>query len=332
MTEKEVRFWVMDRTEKIRSVISEYGIDNFCMSFSGGRDSCVLSALLDMALPGNSIPRVYVDTGIEYNEIRKFVKQTSETDSRIQIIKPKVPIVPMLRAEGYPFKSKEHSLYLDIFQRLGETSTVTRYLKPAEGRKTFGCPKVLRYQFSEDFKLRVSDKCCKRMKEDPLDEWQKSHGKAYKIIGIMREEGGRRNRAQCMAFTKGKFKAFQPLAPMSKEWEMAFIDLYKIPLCPIYAPPYNFERTGCKGCPFNLHLQRDLETMSLYFPSEARQCEAIWEPVYSEYRKIGYRLSKERFLNEINAIKEDMLAGNSPFDADKIFNKEMEAFPQKRGF
>lgn len=32
--------------------------------------------------------------------------------------------------------------------------------------------------------------------------------------------------------------------------------------------------------------------METYFPEEKKQCEDIWEPVYSEYRRIGYRLSK----------------------------------------
>ena len=35
--------------------------------------------------------------------------------------------------------------------------------------------------------------------------------------------------------------------------------------------------------------------MKKYFPDERKQCELIWGPIYDEYRKIGYRLKKERY-------------------------------------
>ena len=71
MTDNE--FLLFDRLEKIKSIINQYGEDNFYISFSGGKDSCVVSALVDKALPDNKIPRVYANTGIEYNMIRDFV-------------------------------------------------------------------------------------------------------------------------------------------------------------------------------------------------------------------------------------------------------------------
>lgn len=61
MTDNELL--LQDRIEKIQQIISKYGEENFYLSFSGGKDSTVLSALLDMALPDNKIPRVYANTG-----------------------------------------------------------------------------------------------------------------------------------------------------------------------------------------------------------------------------------------------------------------------------
>ncbi len=66
-------FLLQDRIQKIQQIISQYGEENFAMSFSGGKDSTVLSALIDMALPNNKIPRLYANTGIELNMIRDFV-------------------------------------------------------------------------------------------------------------------------------------------------------------------------------------------------------------------------------------------------------------------
>ena len=31
-----------------------------------------------------------------------------------------------------------------------------------------------------------------------------------------------------------------------------------------------------------------------FFPSERKQCEMIWKPVYDEYRRINYRLKGEK--------------------------------------
>lgn len=64
---------LFDRLQKIKQIINKYGEDNFYIAFSGGKDSTVLSALIDLALPENKIPRVYANTGIELNMIRDFV-------------------------------------------------------------------------------------------------------------------------------------------------------------------------------------------------------------------------------------------------------------------
>ena len=77
MTENE--FLLADRIAKIKSTIEKYGEENFYISFSGGKDSTVLSALVDIALPGNTIPRVYANTGIEYKLILEFVERERES-------------------------------------------------------------------------------------------------------------------------------------------------------------------------------------------------------------------------------------------------------------
>lgn len=104
MTKNE--FILEDRLNVIRDTISKYGEENFYLSFSGGKDSTVVHHLLDMALP-NKIPRVFSNTGIEYNSVVKFVNEIK--DDRFEIIYPKKNIKKMLDEVGYPFKSKEHS-------------------------------------------------------------------------------------------------------------------------------------------------------------------------------------------------------------------------------
>lgn len=152
-------------------------------------------------------------------------------------------------------------------------------------------PNMLKYQFSEEFGLKLSDKCCEIFKEKPLAEWAKANNRNITITGLMREEGGRRVTTKCVAML-GKKIHFSPLAIISKDWEEWYIQERKIELCRLYYPPYNFRRTGCKGCPFALNIQEQLDTLAMYLPAEKKQCEYIWAPVYAEYRRLGYRLRK----------------------------------------
>lgn len=103
--------------------------------------------------------------------------------------------------------------------------------------------------------------------------------------------GGQRTSTKCLAFSGEKLKAFHPLAVVSDDFIDWFVEEHNIEICDIYKPPYNFTRTGCKGCPFNIGLQSTLDTLQEFFPNERKQCEAIWKPVYDEYRRLNYRLT-----------------------------------------
>ena len=325
MTENE--FLLQDRLGVIRDTIKKYGEENFYQSFSGGKDSMALYHLINMAVPDNRIPRVYINTGIEYNAMVEWVKELSKTDDRIIMIQPQKNIKESLKENGYPFKSKIFSDYYASFLRNKEE--VWKVMKEIENDPSLkdnydyihnlshstkwvikeyyglrerdgtmyrfgeGCPQILRYLFKEGNEMNISDKCCTEMKEKPLDRWRRENKKPIAIIGLMADEGGRRVNAKCTVFKEGRLKVFQPLAKVTKEWEDWFIQENNIRLCKLYYEPYNFVRSGCKGCPFNLKLEEDLATIQKYFENEYKQCQFIWKPVYDEYRRLGYRLSSE---------------------------------------
>lgn len=317
---------LFDRLEVIKTTIAKYGEENFYLSFSGGKDSTVVHHLLDMALPENRIPRVFSNTGIEFKAIVDFVK--SLNDDRMIIIPPQKNVRETLDKVGYPFKSKTYSNWVRIYQK--HADRIDPYFKMVEENKSllndidwihslpvnvkyviksfYGVrereresytdskkvvPNILKYQFSKDFTMKISDQCCMEFKEKPLAQWQKENKKPIKILGLMREEGGRRNRVDCIIKKGNKVAVFSPLAKVSKEWEDWFVKTYDIRLCELYYPPYNFERTGCKGCPYNIHIQEELNLLEKYLPAERKQCEYLWQPVYAEYRRIGYRLKAE---------------------------------------
>jgi len=282
-----------DRLAFIKTIIEQIGENKVALSFSGGKDSTVLHHLIDMSIPNNKIKRVFINTGIEYNAIYKFVKEISAKDDRFYIIQPTMPIKTMLETYGYPFKSKEHSKKLELWQRGNRTGEwIKNYLTISESK--FQCPLILRYQFDDNFDIKISDQCCYRMKKLPFKRWARTNNIQCVMTGMMKDEGGQRGSTlNCVVKDKdGNIKSFHPLAKVSIEWERWFIETYKIKLCELYYEPYNFKRTGCKGCPFSLGLQEQLATMELYLPNERKQCEMIWKPIYDEYRRLNYRLKQ----------------------------------------
>ena len=88
---------------RIRQWINEYGEDGVYVSFSGGKDSTVLLDLVRQDYP--EVKAVFLDTGLEYPEIRDFVK----TFDNVDWIKPKMNFREIIDKYGYPMIGKEVS-------------------------------------------------------------------------------------------------------------------------------------------------------------------------------------------------------------------------------
>jgi len=73
------------------------------ISFSGGKDSTVLLDIARKLYP--NIKAMFIDTGLEYPEIREFVK----TFENVDWIKPKLTFRKVIEKYGYPFIGKEIS-------------------------------------------------------------------------------------------------------------------------------------------------------------------------------------------------------------------------------
>jgi len=92
---------------RIKEWVEEYGIDGVYISFSGGKDSTVLLDIARKMYP--NIKAVFIDTGLEYPEIRQFVKNFDNVD----VVKPKMNFKEVIHKYGYPFISKEVSNNVD---------------------------------------------------------------------------------------------------------------------------------------------------------------------------------------------------------------------------
>lgn len=86
---------------RIRAWVDHFGIDGVYVSFSGGKDSTVLLHIARQIYP--DIKAVFVDTGLEYPEIREFVKGFDN----VEWIRPKLTFKQVIEKYGYPFISKE---------------------------------------------------------------------------------------------------------------------------------------------------------------------------------------------------------------------------------
>ncbi len=86
---------------RIREWVDCYGEDGAYVAFSGGKDSSVLLDMVRKRYP--RMAAVYVDTGLEYPEVREFVKQHES----VEILRPKRNFRSVIERYGYPFISKE---------------------------------------------------------------------------------------------------------------------------------------------------------------------------------------------------------------------------------
>lgn len=89
--------------QRIKEWVEAFGEDGVYVSFSGGKDSTVLLHIVRELYP--SIEGVYVDTGLEYPEIKKFIKGFDN----ITILRPEKTFKQVIEEVGYPFFSKEVS-------------------------------------------------------------------------------------------------------------------------------------------------------------------------------------------------------------------------------
>lgn len=80
------------------------------ISFSGGKDSTVLLHIARSMFP--EIKAVFVDTGLEYPEIKEFVKSKND----VEWLKPKISFPRVIEKYGYPVISKKVSMGIDRYR------------------------------------------------------------------------------------------------------------------------------------------------------------------------------------------------------------------------
>ena len=97
------------------------------VSFSGGKDSTVLADVFARICQqfGWKLYLVFVNTGLEYPEIQKFVKEYAEwlrntynIEVELEFLRPKMRFDEVIKKYGYPLISKQVSKTVSAARRL----------------------------------------------------------------------------------------------------------------------------------------------------------------------------------------------------------------------
>lgn len=269
------------------------------LSFSGGKDSTVLLALIKMCediytIPKNSIPAVFCNTGIELGATVDFVKWCKDNwYGNIQIIRPDKSFDAIVKEYGKPIKSKMKSEMLSRFQKSKDDETMSFYYLMGESKdgkkylKTKLANKDM-HLLHHDLQFKISNKCCEILKKKPFEKYAKLHNTNGYIIGERMAEGGIReldalkriNRGgQLCTKTKGNQIVKLPIIDWNDNDIEQFIKQYNVPLSTAYTEQ-GYERTGCFLCPFSLQIDKNLEQLLKHEPNRYKAAMHWLKDVY----------------------------------------------------
>lgn len=258
--------------DRIRDWYKEFNGQVY-IAFSGGKDSTVLLHLVRELYP--DVEAVFVDTGLEYPELRQFVK----TIDNVTWLKPKMNFREVILNYGYPIISKEVSQRIYEYRKNPSGFAANRFdMNSERNQKYNGRYCLARYIPLRDSTIPVSHMCCNIMKKTPDKQFAKRTGK-YKIIGTMAEESALRTtdwlRHGCNVLDTTVPQS-KPLSFWTEQDVLHYLKEYNIPYASVYGDiipaddNVSFEpkeqqklkttgchRTGCVFCGFGCHLEKE---------------------------------------------------------------------------
>jgi len=246
------------------------------VAFSGGKDSTVLLDIVRSVYPNT--PAMFVDTGLEFPEIKKFIKTIDNVDT----FRPKVGFREVLQKEGYPVISKNTAKKLRILEHTTNRNKAERRLfvtgmRTCDGGQSkagklankwlkkflVGYEEYDKYNLDEIDNVKyiapfsVSERCCNIMKKEPAKRYHKETGR-FQITGVMASDSMTRKvnylRYGCNSF-EGKIQS-QPLGFWREKDIWDYINEKNLPHSTIYDEPFGYDRTGCIFCMFGCHLEK----------------------------------------------------------------------------
>ena len=280
------------------------------ISFSGGKDSTVLLHIARQIYP--EIEAVFVNTGLEYPEIQKFVKSFDN----VTILRPQMRFDEVIKTYGYPIISKEVSLKVDNARKGG--CYRDDFIKGTDReRRCCGRYSLIKYAPILNTDFNISNFCCNVMKKAPAKDFEKHTGKKP-ILATMAEESRQREQTWlqngCNAFDI-KRPVSHPMSFFTEQDVLQYIKEYNIPIASVYGDVVYAEnpeqmriedfgndgcgtdrlcttgckRTGCIFCAFGAHIEKEPSRFQRLKDTHPRQYEycigggeydenGIWKP------------------------------------------------------
>ena len=250
------------------------------VSFSGGKDSVVAMDLARRAYP--DILAVFVDTGLEYPEIREFVKSVPN----VTWLRPELSFTKVIERYGFPVISKDVAKRIYYARKGGEWAIRHMNGFNSDGSPSWFCQRYMKWRFLLEAPFPISDHCCEVMKKRPFHKYVKETGN-MPILGTMACESKRREGAYlktgCNAFEKNP-PSSQPMSFWTEQDVLQYLRMTGIPYAPIYGDivertgklvTTGAHRTGCMFCMFGLHLEKKpnrFQRMALTHPKQHEFC------------------------------------------------------------
>lgn len=249
------------------------------ISFSGGKDSTVLLDIARKMYP--DIEAVYCDTGLEYPEIREFVK----TKGNVTWLKPSMTFKEVIDKYGWCYPSKDVSQTIYYYRKGSKWASdrmkgIDKKGNPSEFRRN----SFKKWKFLADSNFNISNKCCIVMKESPFMKYETSSGKKP-ILGTNAEESRRRKEAWlktgCNSFDSKRPNS-KPLSFWTEQDILTYLKKYSIPYCSVYGDIIEEkgklkmsgeQRTGCMFCPIGCHLEKPVNKFQRMKETHPRQWE-----------------------------------------------------------
>lgn len=280
---------------------------NVYVSFSGGKDSTVLLQLVRELYP--EVPAVFADTGMEYPEIKAFVK----TIDNVVWLRPKMLFNEVIEKYGYPVISKEYAEFIErLRSHPNDPKVVNKILHGIyyDGKPTmFKLPKKW-HDIALNSPFKISSSCCAVMKKAPIKGYERKT-KARPFIGTMADEAQRR-RQNYLKTGCNAFDAKRPISTPLGFWRerdvLQYLLDFNLPYAKVYGDIVSTtdggltttgaKRTGCMFCMFGVHLEKGenrFQRMARTHPKHYHYCiNNLGLGVVLDYLKIDYNEIKAK--------------------------------------
>ena len=253
---------VLKTQQRIREWVTHFGVNGVYVAFSGGKDSTVLLNIVRNMYP--NIEAVFVNTGLEYPEIQRFVKSFDN----VKILYPELTFDKVIKKYGYPILSKTLSHSISI-ARNNPNGKVKKNVFSPDYKGFYAAYKYIALTDKTQTDFNVSDKCCDLMKKAPIHKYEKESGKVGIVATMTCESVARENawlKTGCNAFDS-KYKISKPMSFWTEQDVLKYIKKYDVKIADVYGEVIYDEcvekwfttgekRTGCIFCGYGAHLEK----------------------------------------------------------------------------